>query len=259
MEFIDILLLASVAALAGAVNSVAGGGTFFAFPALIFAGVPPIAANATCTIAVWPGAVASAWAYRKELAEFKKKLPLLILISLLGGGLGAIILLNTPAQTFETLIPWLMLVATLLFAYGRTISGHLRTRFAALAREDGKIAFAASFALQFIIAIYGGYFGAGIGILMLAMLALLGMTNIHEMNGLKTILGSSINGVAVVVFTFSGIVYWPQALVMAIGAILGGYYGANIAKKLPAAWVRNFVILTGALMTGWFFYQAYLR
>lgn len=253
MDLIEIMLLFGAALLAGAINSVAGGGTFFAFPALIFAGVPPIAANATSTIAVWPGAVASAWAYRSELLDHKKKLPMLAITSLLGGGLGAWVLLKTPSQTFEALIPWLLLTATLLFAFGKTISAALRKRFTALAKEGGKIALLISILLQFIIAIYGGYFGAGIGILMLAMLALLGMNHIHEMNGLKTILGSCINGVAVMIFIFNDIVYWPQAAVMVGGAILGGYFGAHLARRLPTHWVKNFIIATGSLMTIWFF------
>lgn len=254
----EIALLLGAALLAGMINAVAGGGTFFAFPALIFAGVPPIAANATSTIAVWPGAVASAWAYRKELKRYETRLPLLLSISLLGGGAGAVILLNTPAQTFEHLIPWLLFIATLLFAFGNTISQTLRKRFTALAHEEGKLAFYASCLLQLVIAIYGGYFGAGIGILMLAMLALMGLTHIHEMNGLKTLLGSSINGVAVLIFAFSGVVYWPQALIMVGGAILGGYMGANLAQKVPQKWVRLFVIGTGSLMTVWFFLEPVL-
>lgn len=254
MTLTEIFLLVAASILAGAINSVAGGGTFFAFPALIFAGVPPIAANATSTIAVWPGAVASAWAYRHQLRHMREKLPLFIFISLMGGGLGAWILLQTPSHTFEALIPWLLLTATFLFAYGQQISSRLRRYFGRFAKEEGTLAFAASCLLQFIIAIYGGYFGAGIGILMLAMLALLGMRNLHEMNGMKTILGSCINGVAVVIFIFSGIVYWSHAAVMIAGAIFGGYYGARMAQKFPPHLIRYFVIFTGIAMTIGFFF-----
>lgn len=255
MELLHFILLFGAALLAGAINSVAGGGTFFAFPALIFAGVPPIAANATATIAVWPGALASAIAYRRELQQYGRRLPLLVTISVLGGGIGALVLLNTPSQTFEFLIPWLLLIATALFAFGRTISTSLRQRFALLAKEDGKLALAASILLQLGIAVYGGYFGAGIGILMLAMLALLGMTHIHEMNALKTLLGTCINGIAVIIFIVCDAVYWSQASVMIAGAIAGGYLGAHYARRLPPEWVRKFVVATAVLMTAYFFWD----
>jgi uncharacterized membrane protein YfcA len=238
------LLLFLAAMAAGAINSVAGGGTFITFPALLFAGVPPIAANATCTIAIWPGAISSAFAYRKELNLQRKNLALMFGISLLGGGLGALTLLATPSATFEFLIPWLLLAATLLFAFSPSLS-----RFT----THQKFPLLLSYALQFSIAFYGGYFGAGIGILMLALLALLGMTEIHEMNALKTFLGTAINGVAVLVFVVSGAVVWSYAAVMVIGAIIGGYLGAHYAKKLPKQRVRQLVITIAASLTAWFF------
>ena len=235
--------------LAGAINSIAGGGTFFTFPALIFAGVSPISANVTSSIAVWPGAVASAVAYRKRLIVDRKSLLILGLTSLMGGGIGAVILLLTPVQTFESLIPWLMLCATLLFAFG----DRLRKEVEAL--EHPSFTSPKSVLLQLSIALYGGYFGAGIGILMLALLSLLGLRDIHAMNALKVTLGSAVNGVAVVIFLFSGLVHWPAAAMMVISAIIGGYLGAHYAQKLPKIWVRRFVIFVGFLMTGWFFLE----
>lgn len=259
MGILEAILLFGTAILAGALNSVAGGGTFFAFPALLFAGVPPIAANATSTIAVWPGAVASAFAYKSELQQYGKRLPLLITTSVVGGAIGAIVLLNTPSSTFEFLIPWLLLIATLLFIFGGKVSAYLRARFARLAHVDSKTAIILSVLLQLVIAIYGGYFGAGIGILMLAMLALMGLTHIHEMNALKTVLGSAINGVAVIIFILGGAVYWLHAAVMVGGAILGGYLGAHYARKLSKEIVRKFVIICACLMTAWFFIQSFLE
>lgn len=247
MELLETLLIIGSAFLAGIINSVAGGGTFFTFPALIFAGVSPIAANATSTIAVWPGAVASAVAYRNQLAIDKKALRVLALTSFIGGGTGAAILLMTPVQTFESLIPWLMLVATLLFAFGDKL------RKEAVAHEQINFTSPKSIALQLAIALYGGYFGAGIGILMLALLTLLGLRDIHAMNALKTVLGSAINGVAVLIFIFSGIVDWQAGAMMVLAAIAGGYLGAHYAQKLPKIWVKRFVIGVGVLMTAWFF------
>ncbi len=247
-----VLFITSI--LAGALNSVAGGGTFFLFPALIFVGVPPVSANVTATIAVWPGALASAIAYRNELQHYKQILPLLIGVSIAGGGIGAMILLQTPANIFEYLVPWLLLFATLLFTFGSKISFYVKRK---LTNKESNEKYKDSILLpaisQLVIAVYGGYFGAGIGILMLAMLALIGMHNVHEMNALKTILGTAINGVAVLIFIASGAVYWPQAVIMIIGAVVGGYFGAYYARKLPADLIRAFVIITASLLTIYFF------
>ncbi len=243
----ETFLLIGSGFIAGVINSVAGGGTFFTFPALIFAGVSPIAANATSTIAVWPGAVASALAYRKQLKLKAHDIKMLALTSLIGGGVGAAILLATPAQTFEALIPWLMLVATLLFAFGDKLRKQVLEAHQVNYRSPKSII------LQMVIALYGGYFGAGIGILMLALLNMLGLRDIHQMNALKTVLGSAIHGVAVVIFIFSGWVDWPAAAIMVLSATIGGYTGAHYAQKLPKRWVKNFVIIVGVAMTAWFF------
>ncbi|MDG1287590.1 MAG: sulfite exporter TauE/SafE family protein [Rickettsiales bacterium] len=247
MEWIEIIFLLGSAFLAGVINSVAGGGTFFTFPALIFVGVSPIVANVTSSIAVWPGAVASAVAYRKQLRVDRKAVLALSLTSVMGGAIGAVVLLVTPVQMFESLIPWLMLIATLLFAFG----DKLRARPVEL--EQVNFTSPKSILLQLGIALYGGYFGAGIGILMLALLSLLGVRDIHTMNALKTVLGSAINGVAVVIFLFSGMVHWPSAGVMVLAAVIGGYVGAHYAQKMPKPVVKRFVIIVGVLMTAWFF------
>jgi len=275
MTFFQASLLFIAAILGGTLNSVAGGGSFITFPALIFTSVGAKVANATSTVALWPGAVASTGAYRRELV--KQNRPLLVVLgvtSLIGGLLGAFLLVNTPQSTFVLLIPYLLLAATLLFAFGPTITNWLKKRRAPTGIPTGTntstgeaivtttapgtlsmkipVLVGISF-LQLIIAIYGGYFGGGIGILMLATLGLMGMENIHEMNATKTLLTACINGVAVITFIIKGLILWPQAIVMLIGAIIGGYAGAYYARKLDPRWVRGFVILVGTVMTIYFF------
>jgi len=245
-----VLFLAAL--LGGALNSVAGGGTFLALPALIFTGVGAIPANATTTVALWPGAIASAGAYRKELETERSLLLLLGGISIVGGTLGALLLLHTPEATFSRLIPYLLLVATLLFAFGGAAASRLRERMIERGLSTGIVTVGVAL-LQLPISIYGGFFGGGIGILMLATLGLTGMKNLNTMNALKVVLAACINGAAVVTFVIAGIVVWPQWLVMVIGAIAGGYGGAHFAHKLDQRIIRIFVIFVGSLMTLVFF------
>lgn len=241
-------------ALGGALNSVAGGGSFIAFPALLWTGVPPIPANATNTIALWSGTTASGGAYRKRLDVPRRMMIPLLTASLIGGVAGAILLLRTPGQTFMRVLPWLTLGATLLFAFGRKIAGN---RGSVIQQETTRRALAGATLFQLCVGVYGGYFGGGMGIVMLAMLSTLGMSDIHAMNALKTVMGSVINGVAVVTFVLARAVYWKHGVVMIVGAIAGGYLGAHYAMKLPQAWVRTFVVLVGAGMTVYFFWTAY--
>ena len=245
-------MLFPAALIAGAINSVAGGGSFISFPALLFTGIPPIPANATNSVAVWPGSLASVWAYRRELHAERRVLIPMGLVSLLGGYIGARLLLVTPERAFTTLIPWLLLVATLLFTFGGFITTPLRKRMArngapGLPEEIGISL------IQFIIAVYGGYFGAGIGILMLAALTMMGMDDIHRMNALKSLLATLINGVAIITFMVSRVVCWPQAALMVMGSVLGGYGGAWLARRTNPAMVRYIVILVGFSMTIYFF------
>jgi uncharacterized membrane protein YfcA len=242
-------LLFVAAAVGGAINSVAGGGSFVAFPALLFAGVPPVAANATNTIALWPGSLASAVAYRRELGEARRELVPLGAASLIGGIAGSVLLLRTSDHTFVLLIPWLLLFATLLFSFGGPVSRKL---------TGGKQAsLAVGVAAQLFIGLYGGYFGGGIGIMMLAVLALLGMTNIHKMNALKAVLGTLVNGVAVVTFVIAGAVAWAPGSVMIVGGIVGGYAGAAIARRVEPLTVRRVVLCVAWVMTGYFFFRTY--
>ncbi|MGB8013938.1 MAG: sulfite exporter TauE/SafE family protein [Terriglobales bacterium] len=249
-----IIFLFFAGALGGALNAVAGGGSFIAFPALMFTGVAPIAANATNTVALWVGVTASTGAYRKHLDISRRVMIPLAVTSLIGGIAGAYLLLHTPAQTFLRIMPWLMLGATLLFMFGKRLS---RSTGGSLAHDASTSALAVATVFELIVAVYGGYFGGGVGILNLAMLAALGMTDIHAMNALKVVLGGIINGVAVVTFVIAGAVVWKQGCVMIVGAILGGYFGAHYAQKLPGAWVRTFVIVVGMSMTAYFFWKGY--
>jgi uncharacterized protein len=249
-----IIFLFFAGALGGALNSVAGGGSFIAFPALLFSGVPPIPANATNTIALWTAAAASGGAYRKRLDIARRVMIPLLTASLIGGVAGAVLLLKTPAQTFMRVIPWLILGATLLFAFGRRLAAG---RKSVVEHEASGSALAAATLFQFVVAVYGGYFGGGMGIVMLAMLATLGMTDIHSMNALKTVMALVINGVAVVVFVVEKAVYWRHGIIMIAGGILGGFLGAHYAQKLPQAWIRWFVVLVGTGMTVYFFCKSY--
>lgn len=253
MTFLQVLILFIAAILGGTLNSVAGGGSFITLPTLIFTGVLPINANATSTVALWPGSLASVGAYRQELAKQKRGLVILLSgTSLIGGILGAELLLNTSQSTFVKLLPYLLLLATVLFALSGPITARLRERGTHGSSLSWLTMVGICF-LQLVIAIYGGYFGGGIGILMLATLGLMGMENIHEMNAMKTLLTTFINGIALVLFIIKGIVAWPEAIVMIIGAIIGGYGGAYYARRLDPRIVRWFVIGVGVVMTIYFF------
>jgi uncharacterized membrane protein YfcA len=244
------VLLFLAAVVGGALNSVAGGGSFVAFPALLFAGVPAIPANATNTVALWPGSVASATAYRRELAGVRNALVPLASASLVGGLGGALLLLRTSNATFVKLVPWLLLFATLLFSFGAALAKRVT--------RGSRAPLAAAVVVQLAIALYGGYFGGGMGIMMLAVLSVLGMTRIHEMNALKNVLGAFINGVAVVAFIVAGAVVWKQGAVMVAGGITGGYAGAAIARRSDPKYVRVLVLIIAWSMTAYFFARTYV-
>jgi uncharacterized membrane protein YfcA len=245
-------LLFGIAIVSGAMNSVAGGGSFLSFPALLLVGVPPIQANATNTIALWPGVLGSIGAYRKELRgpEARRVLFPLLSTGTVGGLLGAVTLLVTPQQTFLHLIPWLLLAATLLFAFSRKITSALRPEGgeAALTTKGGAAA-------QFFVAFYIGYFGAGAGILMMALLALLGLTHIHRINAYKTVQAAVCNGIAIVAFVVKGVIYWKHAGIMVVGSLLGGYFGAWFAQRMKHEHVRWIVIAIGLGMSAYFFWK----
>lgn len=253
MTLLDSILLFAAALAAGTLNSVAGGGSFFSFPALIISGVPPIPANATNTVAIWPGTMASATAYRKKLPRSARILAPLILASLVGGFFGAHLLVHTSQRTFMRLIPFLFLGATFLFAFGKKLvrgSVHAEKR-----GETSWLTIAGFTLLQFLIAVYGGFFGGGMGILILSLLAFLPLGDIHATNGVKALLTSAANGAAIVTFIAARLVLWPQAILMLVGAALGGYGGAHFAQRLNPARVRVFVICVGFAMSFYFLYR----
>ena len=247
------VLLVAAAALGGALNAVAGGGSFFTFPALILAGTPSIPANATSTLALWPGSVASAVAYRNELSADRGRLWWFFGVSLLGGTAGALLLIFTPPSAFDQLIPLLLLVATVLFATGPRLTAALREKRG----KDTALSFGAVLLIQFLIAIYGGYFGGGMGMMMLAAYSLLGMTDVHRMNGLKAVLAVAINLAALVTFVASGVIVWTQGVLMTAGAILGGYGGAALARRIAQKHVRAFIVVAGFALTAAFFVRAF--
>jgi uncharacterized membrane protein YfcA len=238
------------AAAGGALNVVAGGGTFISFPALLFTGMPPINANATSTVALWPGSLAGIGAYRSSLPRGNGySLTAMVILSLIGGALGALILLRTPQATFMRLVPYLLLSATLIFAFGNKINVALRSR---MTSSHPRLT-AGTGLLQLMIAIYGGFFGAGIGILYLALLAAMGIRNIHSMNAHKNLLVSCVNGVAVFTFVIARAVAWPQVALMIVASIAGGYGAGHYAQKVSPHLVRRFVILVGCAMSVYFF------
>jgi uncharacterized membrane protein YfcA len=254
---LNIIVLFFAGMLASALNSVAGGGSFISFPALLVLGIPPINANTTNTVALWPGSVASVGAYRREFATSWRTLIPLVIVSLFGGIVGAVLLLGTPQDTFAKLLPFLLLLATVLLASSKRITQAVRSRNIG-SQMSPRLNLALVLVLQFFIAVYGGFFGGGIGIMMLAMMSLQGMTNIHAMNGVKTLLAVVINGLAVLIFVLRGTVYWPQCLFLLGGAILGGYGGAYLAQRFDSEQVRKFIIAIGIFMTVYFFIRTYL-
>ncbi len=250
MTPIALLFLFLAAVFGGAVNSVAGGGTLITFPTLIAFGVSPVVANATNTAALLPGSISSAIAYRQDIPSQRKLALTLALPSMAGGLVGAVALIAAP-EIFGKIVPYLILFATLLFA-GKNL-------FNRLTRQDTEgaekpVSWAGTVwgvVFQFLVATYGGYFGAGIGILMLASLSIMGMHNIHRMNAVKTLLAAVINGVALVYFIIRNEILWPLAILMAIGAIIGGYGGARLAKRINQNLVRSIVVVSGLIVSAW--------
>jgi len=225
----------------GSINSIAFGGSLVSFPTLVWLGVPSIVANATNTAAVWPGSLGAVWGYRRELRHIAPRMYWLIIPSILGTVAGAMLLRVTPAGVFDRLVPLLLLFATLLFA----VQEPVQRRFNLVVDHHGAKWFAGAMLFQFFVSVYGGYFGAGMGILMLAALAILGHEDIHQMNGLKNLLALFINAVAAAYFLAAGMVVVRDAAVMAAGATLGGVTSAGIARRMGRQAVRRAVIAIG--------------
>jgi uncharacterized membrane protein YfcA len=240
--------------IAGTLNAVAGGGSFISFPLLLFTGVPPVQANASNTVALWPGLAMSVASYSRHLKAPPRLLVPLVATSVLGGLAGALLLVKTPQRTFLHLIPWLLLGATLLFIFGNRLRAMaIKTNSASAVEDISWRAIAMACLLQLAVGTYGGYFGAGIGFVMLGMMTLLGMREIHVMNALRILLAAVINAVAVVTFIASGAVFWGQCLVMMAGALSGGWFGAQYAQKADPRKVRWFIIALGFGLSTYFF------
>jgi uncharacterized membrane protein YfcA len=253
LDWIHAAAAFGAAFLAGVINSVAGGGTLITFPTLIWLGLNSVTANATSTVVVWPGTLGSSWGYRRELRATPHRLYLLVIPSLVGGLTGAWLLRFTPPAAFDKLVPFLLLFASLLLLAQDPVQRKLKSADAAAHQSTKWLVGALLF--QLIVGIYGGYFGAGMGIFMLAALGVIGLTNIHQMNALRVVLGSSINGIAIVYFVANHMVYWPYVVVMVVGAIAGGYGGAGFARRLGGAAVRRIVIFVGFALALSFFFK----
>jgi uncharacterized protein len=258
MSLTEIWGLALAGAAAGAINAVAGGGTLLTFPTLLFFNTPPIIANATSTLALVIGTSGSIYGYRQHLGPIKPWLWRFVPISLLGGLLGAVLLTCTSNRLFSRLVPFLILFATLLFL-AQGIFRRLALLEEQSARAGSRSLIWGAVVFQFAVAVYGGYFGAGIGILMLASLGFLGLSHIHEMNTLKTILGSLINLVAAALFIRADLINWPKAGVMTIGALAGYFLGSHYAQRIPQARVRHIITLIGFILSAITFYQEFVR
>ncbi|MDB4080134.1 sulfite exporter TauE/SafE family protein [Amylibacter sp.] len=246
MEIYEVVLLITASFFAGIINSIAGGGSFLTFPALVFAGVPTIAANATSAVAVFPGYLSGALGFAKELKAFpKSKFLLLIFLSISGGVLGSILLLITPEVVFSFIIPWLLGFATLLFASGNYVSKWAE-------KTSDTNGFKSNIA-TLLVCIYGGYFNGGLGIVLLALFSTLGMRDIHLMNGLKNIMSFALSAASVVTFAIAGIVFWKYAIIMMIAATIGGYFGVMVARKLSKSIIRIIIVIIGTIMTFIFF------
>ena len=265
-------LLFAVAFIGGALNAVAGGGSFLTLPTLLYAGVAPVSANATSTFAMWPASLASALAYRDEISRGRTWMLRLGIISVVGGLLGGLLLVRTSDESFIRLLPWLMLVAAATFSFGGRLTTWARAMQSGrqdsvavqiddsthVVRENpGSIHRVDvpmwTLPLQLIIATYGGYFGGGMGIMMLAAMAVAGMTDMHEMNALKVVLAIAINGVALAAFVVTGAISWAPGVVMVVGGVAGGYAGAAVARRVPGTVVRGIVIVVAWTMTVYFF------
>jgi uncharacterized membrane protein YfcA len=246
---IDALILAAAAFLAGVLNTVAGGGSFLTFPALVFTGVPVVAANATSAIAVFPGYLGGALGFRREISAFDRgRLLRIVGITVLGGLVGSLLLLVSSAGVFSCVVPFLLAFATLVFAFGERLQGWIRRHPSHPAR--GPIGL-------ILVSIYGGYFNGGLGIVLLSLFALWGMSDLNLMNGLKNALSFALSVISVVVFAAAGIVAWPQAILMMAASAAGGYAGAPLARALPRSAVRGIVIAVGAIMSVVFFWRLF--
>ena len=244
-------VIAGAGVIAGMMNALAGGGSFVTLPALIAAGVPSVNANTSSTVALFPGQLTSTWTYRDGLGPIGPvALRSLVIATFIGGAIGAVLLLLTPIKTFDVVLPWLLAIATVALAFGARLGEMLRRRW--------HVGASAVLFVQFCLGIYGGYFGGGVGIMMMAVWSLLTDRSLKSFNAPRTLLVCAANTVAVLIFIAAGSVRWREALVMLVGAILGGYLGANIGRRAPAGVIRSGTLLLSVCITLAFFARAYL-
>jgi uncharacterized protein len=257
LTLLDAALIGAGAFAAGAVNSVAGGGSFFSFPALLAVGVPPVMANASNSVSLWPGSLSGAWAYQRELRALKRYLLPMALVSLIGGALGGWLLLRTSDGAFAQMIPWLLAFATALFAFSPQLSRALSRRRGQQRGHRRSTGGRGGWLVQGLVSIYGGFFGAGMGILMMASLSIAGHDDVQEVNAIKNLLSALIYTVTVITFIVAGAVSWPHTATMLATATIGGWWGATMARKLPAPWLRRIVIAVALLLTLHYFFKVY--
>src|SRR5438105_5345710 len=241
------LAMFAAAFVGGMMNSIAGGGTLLTFPLLIWLGLDPKVANATSTVALWPGLFGGVFGYRREMSDSSLILMRLGAVSVIGGGFGAWLLILTPSLTFARLVPFLILFATILFMLQAPMTRWLRMPSPTTGSQ--KSWWRIAIIVQFLSSMYGGYFGAGNGIWMLAAMGLLGLHDIHRANGIKNFLGICINSVAVIAFSILHLVAWPQSLLMAVAALLGGYFGARTAQRVGQTFIRRAIVAIGFVIT----------
>lgn len=249
-----VIILFGAGLLAGISNAIAGGGTFFTFPVFLSLGIPPVIAGASNTIAVWPGHALAVVGYRRELRSFSKGMAGSIVVALAGGVVGALLLTFVGNQAFSKLIPFLIFFATVLFACGRSIGAWLKARTSTLSLTEPSFLVRI---FEFCFAVYGGFFGAGLGIMLMAGLLMLGVSDVQANNALKNLLAAVITSVAVVVFSVSGLVSWPHTAVAFLGAVLGGLIGSRVARTLSATWLRRIVITAGLGLSFHYFLKYY--
>lgn len=253
----DTLFLLIAGLLGGAVNSLAGGGSFIVFPALLFVGVPPVLANASNTYAALPGYASGAWGYWHAVQKYRDRLVLYVAMAAVFGYVGAELLLVVSDEQFSLVVPWLMLFAVLLFIFGNRLNALVAAHSGG--RRGMKLV-GTALLMVFLagVCIYGGFFNAGLGILLLAFLATAGMSDIHAMNGLKLVISSTVALVAVARFAMSGTIDWYHGSIALVGVTIGGYLAARNAHRIPSQWIRTAVIVYGLFMTGYFFWGAYV-
>jgi uncharacterized protein len=255
MDVARVAILLAAGVLAGVMNSIAGGGTIVTFPSLMLTGLSSIVANATSTVALLPGALSSLAGYRKNISAVSRWLRLFAPVSLVGGLIGGVLLVQTPSSLFDRFVPWLILFATVLFMAHSFFSHLFSSRHLQKGSMPSRRWITGAVAFQLGVAIYGGYFGAGIGILMLASLGMLGFEDVHEMNTVKVVLGFMINVVAASYFIASGLIEWTEAGIMAGGTIIGGFSGAHFAQKVKQTTVRRVITVIGLGISAYMFYR----